>query len=138
MTFVVLALQENINQQLMKERSRLTARFVLLALQDLDTRKEHLNVHIATVHEWKQLFQCEICDYRNEYEQTCCYSSWRKKVYQMQICDNFFTGMENLNRHVASVHKGFTQKTILNSHITSVHEGIKPVKCRVCDHIFSK
>ena len=36
--FVVLALQEDINQQLMKERSRLTARFVLLALQDLDTR----------------------------------------------------------------------------------------------------
>ena len=53
----------------------------------------------------------------------------------MQICDKFFTGMENLNRHVASVHKGFTQKTILNSRIASVHEGLKPVKCRVCDHI---
>ena len=53
----------------------------------------------------------------------------------MQICDRFFTGMENLNRHVASVHKVFTQKTILNSHIASVHEGIKPVNCRVCDHI---
>ncbi len=46
--------------------------------------------------------------------------------------------MENLSRHVASVHTGFTKKMIPNSNIASVREGIKPVKCRVCDHIFSK
>ena len=77
------------------------------------TRKDNLNIHIATVHEEMKPFKCDICK-----------AEFRHKV--------------NLNTHIAKVHEKmkpfkcdtceakFTQKSKLNTHVATVHEEMKP------------
>ena len=87
-----------------------------------------LRVHIASVHEGKKAFNCEICDYG--------------------------CSLRNLlNKHIASAHENIAQEGFkpfkcgkcdyscsilddLNRHYTSAHEGNKSFKCESCNVIF--
>ena len=78
--------------------------------------------HIASIHEGKKPFQCN-------------------------ICDATFVGKGGLNRHVASVHEkkkpfqcsicdsSFAEKSKLKGHISSVHEK-KRISCTLCDRTY--
>ena len=86
--------------------------------------KSNLNKHIASVHDGKKPFKCNICE-----------ASFPQK--------------QNLNIHIASVHEGkkpfkcnscdasFVSKHGLTVHIYSVHEFKKPFKCNDCSMSFS-
>merc|ERR1712037_848873 len=77
--------------------------------------KNHLEKHIAQVHEKQRPFQCE-------------------------ICGSSFFSKEHVKRHVLAVHEkkksynchlcnvSFAAKGNLKAHILSVHEGIKNIK----------
>ena len=64
---------------------------------------------------WLQLFS------KGRFEQTCCLSSWRKKLFKCTICD-----------------ARFSQQGHLNGHIASVHEEKKPFKFTICDASFAQ
>ena len=72
--------------------------------------KQNLNNHIASVHENKKPFKCNICDAnfaRKPYLKGHIASVHEgKKPYKCNICDTSFTRKENLNRHIALVHEG--------------------------------
>ena len=86
--------------------------------------QSNIKRHLASVHEGKKPFKCDICDY---------------------ICSQKM----DMNRHIASVHEGkkpfkcvicdysCSQKGNMSTHVASVHEGTKPFKCDICDYICS-
>ena len=73
-----------------------------------------------------------------------------KKHVKCNICGTNFAQMDNMNKHMASVHEGkkpfkfnvccaqLVQKNVLNTNVETIHEGKKPFKCDICDARFAK
>ena len=74
----------------------------------------------------------------------CTKDPTNKKQYKCSKCSGSFLTQYNLNRHIASDHEGI--KKLIDSvyevkkklYNTSVHESKKPLKCGICDNLFSK
>ena len=78
-------------------------------------------------------------------EQDPLYHEENSQPIFCKVCKKVFTKMNNLKRHIATIHEGkkpfkcdncdksFTQKPHLQRHIALAHEGNKPFKCDSCD-----
>ena len=122
---------------------------MVLALQGRQTW-----IHIASVHEGKKHFKCNICDagFTQKASMNGHISSVHegKKPFKCSMCDASFSGKRKLNEHIVTVHEKnndskcdacdarFTKKTSLNSHIASVHVGKKPFYCDICGASYTK
>ena len=72
------------------------------------------------------------------------------KPAKCSICDTNFAQMDNMIKHMASVHEGkksfkcnvrcakFVQKNFLNTNVETIHEWNKPFKCDICDARFAQ
>ena len=70
-----------------------------------------MNIHIASVHEGKNPFKCNVCDtpfFHKANLKVHVESVHKgKKPFKCSECDALFSQKVNLNRHVATVHVKF-------------------------------
>ena len=79
-----------------------------------------LSAHVASVHEGKKPFKCNICDYssslKHHMKKHVDSVHEGKKPFKCDICDYTCSQKSNMKRHVASV-----------------HEEKNPIKCDFCN-----
>ena len=106
---------------------------------------------IASVHEGKKPFKCEICDFRCNQKakmtQHVLSVHQKKRLFKCNFCDYMFSRNSHLNKHIESVHEKNNpfecdicdyisyRESHLKKHLESVHERNKLFKCDICDHI---
>ena len=116
----------------------------------LPTTKSKFKQHVASIHEGKKPFKCDICDHSCSHKgnmKTHVASVHKvKKSFKCDICGYSCSQKGNMNSHVADVHEGkkpfkcdicdygCSQKEDITKHFASVHEGKKPFKCDICDY----
>ena len=111
-------------------------------------KNQHLNAHIASVHEGKKPYQCDICvtSFKTEQklDEHVLSVHEGKKPAQCGVCIEGFSSLIILKKHLASVHKekkipcskcdkSFSKLLNLKNHIQVVHEGKKLFPCKLCD-----
>ena len=111
-------------------------------------KNQHLNAHIASVHEGKKPYQCDICvtSFKTEQnldEHILSVHEGNKPAH-CGACIEGFSSLITLKKHLASVHKekkipcnkcdkSFSKLLNLKNHIQVVHEGKKLFPCKLCD-----
>lgn len=114
------------------------------------TRPDHLQVHMRSHGESKQIFKCKLCDYSSKYQTGLVQhmrSHTNERRFRCPICNHSSRTKPHLNVHMKKhtgnnpfrcgfCRKDFTNVTELAEHM-KVHsgEGEKPFSCQSC-HLF--
>ena len=111
-----------------------------------------LKRYIKTVHEGKQLFQCNMCDRKVSSKEQLKKHSLLTHSHHCDNCEKKFTIIFDLNNHNASTHSIFKKKPFkcnycdvtvtlkrhLKRHIEEIHMRTKSFQCEDCDKIFGR
>ena len=114
-------------------------------------KKIVFDLHLSLVHGKKTNIKQEPnnCELTSEDTETINENHNAEKPFGCKICDSEFAFQDDLNGHIASVHKvkrlfkcdisdaSYSLKTGLRHHILSVHKN-KRFSCAKCDEVFTK
>ncbi len=115
------------------------------------TRKSNLKRHQDSVHSTVKPFECPHCSFSTKRKDILDRHIKEKHLgikYSCEICNESFTQLASLRRHVNSVHNQektfkcslcddkFLRKDNLERHIKSVHQNLRPHICKECGDAF--
>ena len=123
---------------------------------DFDTRRDTDNCQ-KLYHESRKQHKCTICDldyfgHQDLKHHVIAFHAHNMRIHKCSLCDEDFSKKVSIKHHIANAHEGkgkkmykclscenkFFKISDMNIHFADIHERKGPMKCPLCEKVFSQ